>query len=114
MGDNRDTANFLMHLKKTKARYIRDQLGIVMKSSKEYGPEISRRAVRACLECKDFTAIDFRDFADFQFRQVTMDQILEQEIIRTAPEVPKAEIPNLKLVRKDPTYYSGVIAKGGK
>lgn len=114
LGDNKDTVNFLMHLKKTKARYIRDQLGIVIKSSKEYGPEISRRAVRACLECKDFSAIDFRDFADFQFRQVTMDQVLEQEIIRTAPEVPKAEIPNLKLVRKDPAYYSGVIAKGGK
>jgi transposase len=112
--DGKLLAEPLLSTKKTKARYIRDQLGIVIKSSKEYGPEISRRAVRACLECKDFSAIDFRDFADFQFRQVTMDQVLEQEIIRTAPEVPKAEIPNLKLVRKDPAYYSGVIAKGGK
>lgn len=114
LGDNKDTESFLAHLKKTKARYIRDQLEMVLKFAKEYGPEISRRAVCACLECKDFSAVDFRDFADFQFRQITIDQVLEQEIVRTAPEVPRVEIPNLQLLRKDPAYYSGIVSNGGK
>lgn len=114
LGNNPDTEKFLTHLRKSKARYIRDQLGILLKHAKEYGPEISRHAVRACLESKDFSAKDFRDFADFQFRQVTIDQVLEQEIIRTTPEIPKADIPNLQVIRRDPAYYSTKIANGGK
>ena len=114
LGENPDTERFLEYLRKSKARYIRDQLGIVLKCAGEYGPEISRCAVRACLECKNFSAKDFKDFADFQFRQVTIDQVLVQEPIRTAPEILKAEIPNLQVVRRDPAYYTSMIANGGK
>ena len=114
LGNTLETEKFLTYLRKTKSRYLRDQLDIVLKSAREYGLEISRLAVRACLECREFSAKDFKDFADFQFRQVTMDQVLVNEPLRTAPSAPRADIPNLQLVRKDPAYYSDKIANGGK
>ncbi len=114
LGNTPETEKFLSYLRKTKARYIRDQLNIVMKVAREYDSDINSRAVKACLECREFSAKDFKDFADFQFLQVTMDQVLVHEPIRTAPAAPRADIPNLQLVRKDPAYYSDKIAKGGK
>jgi transposase len=114
LGNTQEAEMFLSYLRKTKTRYIRDQLDIVTKTAREYGQEISRLAVKACLECREFSAKDFKDFSDFQFRQVTMDQVLVHEPIRTAVAAPRADIPNLQLVRKDPAYYSDKIVNGGK
>jgi len=46
-----------------------------------YEPETLRLAILACLESKVDSANDFRDFADYLFHQVTLDQVMANQSI---------------------------------
>lgn len=114
LGDTPLTETFLAAVRRKRGRYIRDQLQVVMAVAKKYEPEVVRRALLACQECKLDSANDFRDFADYAFRQVTMDDILSAPSIRLMPDNPKPIIADVKVVQRHPSAYMELVAKGGK
>lgn len=106
--------DFLTVLRRKKGRYIRDQLKVVMTVAKNYEPEIIRLALLACQESKMESAIDLRDFADYAFRQITLDEILSIPPLRLMPDVPKSFIDEIKVVQPKPSTYMELVKKEGK
>lgn len=114
LGNTPLAEDFLTVLRRKKGRYIRDQLQVVMTVAKNYEPEIIRLALLACQESKMESAIDLRDFADYTFRQITLDEILSFPPIRLMPDIPKAIIAEVKVVQREPATYMELVKKGGK
>ena len=65
---------------KTKARYIRDQLGIVIKSSKEYGPELADVQYVPVLSAKTSRQLISGTLQTFSFVKSRMDQVLNKKL----------------------------------
>lgn len=75
LGQSPQAEQYLMHIRKARGRYIRDQLQLILTVTRKYESEIIRQAILACLECNSDTATDFKDFANHLFRQVTLDEL---------------------------------------
>ena len=104
---------FLNTIRQKRGRYIRDQLQVVMMVAKKYELEVIRRALLACQECKMDSANDLRDFADYAFRQITIDEILITPPLHLMPDIPKQLIPNVNVVQRQPAAYMELLRKGG-
>lgn len=105
---------FLKTIHKKRGRYIRDQLFLLLKTAKEYESEIIRLALLACIDAKIDSANDFRDFADYLFHQVTIDQVLSSQSIRPMPEASRPIVPDIHVVQRNPEFYMGMIVNGGR
>jgi len=113
LGDTPLAEDFLNTLHKQKGRYIRDQLRIVMTITKNYEPDIIRLALLACKETKMASAVDLRDFADYAFKQVTLDDILSNPPIRLMSDIPKTVIGDIKVIQREPATYMDFVKRGG-
>lgn len=113
LGNTPQAEAFLQTIKRKRGRYIRDQLQIVLSVAKSYEPEVIRLAILACRDEKLDSALDFRDFAEFTFRQVTIDQIIEAQAIRPMEQPPKHTVENINVTQYSPESYM-VFMKGGR
>ena len=116
LGNTSHAAEFLRIIRKKKPRYIRDQLNHVLKTAKIYEPETIRLAILACLESKVDSANDFRDFADYLFRQVTLDQIIANQSIPSsqAPPASSDRLNGQAVLQPLPETYMKHVSAGGK
>lgn len=113
LGGTSQADEFLRIIHKKRGRYIRDQLLLLLKTAKEYEAEIIRLALMACIDAKIDSANDFRDFADYLFHQVTIDQVLSNQPIRPIPEVSRSVVPDIQVVQRKPEFYMGMVVNGG-
>jgi transposase len=114
LGNTPQAESFLRIIRSKRGRYVRDQLNLIMKVAKTYEPEIIRLAILSCLDSNLDSANDFRDFADYLFRQVTVDQVLASQQIRLMPDIPKQVKTPIKVVQRQPEFYMNLITDGGK
>lgn len=105
---------FITSIRRKRGRYIRDQLQLIMIVAKKYEPEVIRLALMACQECNMDSANDLRDFADYAFRQITIDDILTTPPLRLMPDIPKPAIAEIKVVQRQPVSYMKLVRKEGK
>ena len=112
LGDTPLAVAFLNTIRRKRGRYIRDQLQVVMTVAKNYEPEVIWRALLACQESKMDSANDLRDFADYAFRQITLDEILLAPQLRLMPDIPKQLIPDVNVVQRQPSTYMELVRKG--
>ena len=105
---------FLNTIHRKRGRYIRDQLHVVMTVAKKYEPEVIRLALLACQESNMDSANDMRDFADYAFRQATIDEVLATPPLRVLPDTPRLTIPDMKVIQRQPASYMELVRKGGK
>ena len=90
LGNTPQAEVYLERIHKTRRRYIRDQLQLILTVTHKFEPEIIRQALLACLECESDTATDIRDFANHLFRQVTLNEIEPVPLLRPMTESPLA------------------------
>jgi hypothetical protein len=115
LGNTSKASEFLQILRRKKPRYIRDQLNLVLKTAQMYEPETVRLAILACLESKVDSANDFRDFADYLFHQVTMDQVLANQMLPSTSAPPASnKISEQQVVQPLPESYMKHVSSGGK
>lgn len=87
-----------------KPRYIRDQLGILLKLQEEYSKDELSKAVDYCTERNIFSANDFKDTLEY-FRQK-----------ETAPVITKVSIPikySLIVAQTRPIEAYASLCNGG-
>jgi len=114
LGNTSQAEKFLGIIRKKRGRYVRDQLNLILKVAKAYEPEIIRLAILSCLDSKLDSANDFRDFADYLFHQVTVDQVLASQQIRPMPDSLKPMVADIKVAQRQPEFYMSLIMNGGK
>ena len=113
LGNTSEAETFLRVIRRKRGRYIRDQLNLILKVAKIYEPEIIRLAILSCLDGKLDSANDFRDFADYLFHQVTVEQVLASEQIRPVATIPDRIISDVKVAQRKPEFYISLITNGG-
>lgn len=117
LGNTPQAAEFLQILRKKKPRYIRDQLNHVLKTVQIYEPETVRLAILACLESKVYSANDFRDFSDYLFHQITLEQVMavQSASIPTSAAPPASDkLTGQAVVQPLPEAYMKHVSSGGK
>ena len=113
LGNTPTAEAFIASIRRKRGRYIRDQLQVIMMVAKKYEPEVIRLALMACKECNMDSANDLRDFADYAFRQVTIDEIIATPPLRLMPDVPKPVIADIMVVQRQPASYMKLVRKEG-
>lgn len=114
LGNTPMAEELLAVIHKKKGRYIRDQLQVVIKTANNYDTEIIRLALLACQESNSDSANDLRDFADYIFKQVTVDEVLNIPPVRPVTDIPNIDIDEINVVQRQPESYMKLIENGGK
>ena len=65
LGMSEEARTFLNEIRKEKARYFRDQLGLIKKSIEGIGAEIINKALMYCFEKKMYSATIFKEAVEF-------------------------------------------------
>ncbi|KRQ85839.1 Integrase core domain protein [Caloramator mitchellensis] len=65
LGASEEAKIFLKEIRKEKARYFRDQLGLIKKAVEEIDAEIINKALKYCLERKIYSATIFKEAVEF-------------------------------------------------
>ncbi len=114
LGSSEMAEQFIKRIAKTKPRYIRDQMNIILNTIEKYSRDVVYDALRACDECKSDSATDFRDFAKFQFQQITLSEIKPYEY--TSPQdIEPVMFINLPKVRQHQSeVYDRILSKAVK
>ena len=113
LGQTAPVEQFLQRIRKTRGRYIRDQLQQILNVTRKYEPEILRKAILACNEVQSNAATDFKDFAEHLYRQITIDEI---EPVVAPKQLADSPLPRLRLLKVNqhaPSVYQEMIRKGG-
>ena len=96
---------YLSILCQTKPRYVREQLGLVVKACETYGRERMMAAIRYCQEMTLYSAVDLNDAATVMG---------EQESPPTPPRLPVAdERYHVSVQKRELSVYAEVAEEGG-
>jgi len=113
LGNTTQAMTYLQRIRKSRSRYMRDQLQLILTVCQKFEPEILRQAILACLECESTTATDFRDFANHLFRQITLYEIDPPVALQPSAANPFSRLEIVKVRQHDPEIYQNLISKGG-
>ncbi len=113
LGQTQQAEQFLERIKKTRGRYMRDQLQLILKVAKKYEQKILHMAVLACHEVQSDSATDFRDFAEHIYRQMTLEEI-DPVVQKPLAECSWPQLENVKVNQHAPSVYQEIIQKGGR
>jgi hypothetical protein len=114
LGNTPQVEAYLQQIRKVRKRYIRDQLLLILSVARKYEPEIIRQSILACQNCDSDTATDFRDFAEFLFRQIALEEVGPVLPLRLLSEVQPVQIPDIQVIQHSPSIYNNLIQKGVK
>lgn len=104
---------FLTDIYQKKGRYIRDQLRVVIKTANNYEPEIIHRALLACQDSKLDSANDLHDFADYIFKQNTLDEMKAPPLVEPVTDIRESYLSEIKVIQRQPESYMKLVEKGG-
>lgn len=114
LGGTPQAIQFLQTLQRVRRRYVRDQMLLVLKTARQYEPEILRQAVNECLDCGSTTATDLRDFAESLHRQITLEEMESPRKVKPLAEPPLPALRLMRVVQHAPAVYEDRIRKGGR
>ena len=105
---------FIRRIAKSKPRYVRDQMNIMLSTIEKYSRDVIYDALRACDECKSDSATDFRDFAKFQFQQITLSEIKPFEYSSPQDIEPVMFLNLPKVKQHQSEVYDKILSKAVK
>lgn len=65
LGESQEASDFLINIRKMKGRYVRDQYSLIKKVLEFQNTQVIRQALEYCLQNELFSAVDFRDAAEY-------------------------------------------------
>ncbi len=105
---------FIQRIAKSKSRHVRDQMNLMLCTIEKYSWDIIYDALQACDECKSASATDFRDFAKFQFQQITLSEIKPFEY-SSPPDIDPITFIDLPKVKQHQSeVYDKIMSKAVK
>jgi len=111
LGNSPAAEVFLQKIQKTRGRYIRDQLQLILAVAGKYPAEIVQHALQACQACGSNAATDFRDFACHQFRQMMLDKAEPVQTIQPVQGIPSARMTGIRVSQHDPAIYQRLMTR---